>query len=122
MPPISTPLVAPRRNVVLWRGDDDPPVQWVFGDDSTDDTILTGSEFELTIEWGEAGRLVIASTGEDGGLDIDVEARMVTWPYTTAQTAQIDVPRGAYELRRIYEGTRRTWARGAVIMLSELRT
>lgn len=115
------PITPPQRDIVIWRGDNEPAVKWCFGDASTPD-VLVGSTFELTVRWaGAVDDMVLRSEDPGTTLTVDEAARTVAWAYTAGES--LELPRGghSYELRRIVGDRRRTWVWGTLSVMSGLR-
>lgn len=108
--------IPPRIPRTIWRGDTSPALIWGFGPQSMPED-LSGSTFALEIRW-RSSRLSLGTS--PGGYDvtlsgdaIDQSEGTVTWAYTASQVNQI--PRGAratYNLRRVVDQDRQTWAWG----------
>jgi hypothetical protein len=112
------PLQVPQRDVAIWRGDDDPPLVWEFGDTSTPD-ILQGSTFLLIVQ-STGYEVALRSEDPASTLTVDVAARTVTWAYTQAESAALPQGPARYELKRIIAGKTRTWVWGALRVMSGL--
>ncbi|MDO9428462.1 MAG: hypothetical protein Q7T93_16720 [Methylobacterium sp.] len=112
------PLQVPQRDVAIWRGDDDPPLVWEFGDATAPD-ILQGSTFLLIVQ-SPGYEVVLRSEDPATTLTVDVAARTVTWAYTQAESAALPQGTARYELKRVIANKTRTWVWGAVRVMSGL--